>query len=215
MNNTKSLGSLILTATVLALFGVVSGVAQAQRPSLGLLQGQINQLEAENNAQQAEIDALTAEADTELIVVDSTGEILGQALAIESDGLAVQVKFDLPGLPPFVFLVTKETFQTNNLTPWFESTDCTGQAWTEGNNATSRVVAFVRGNTALLTGIRTIYVADSSDTPQMISRRSRENQGCESIVDQVSAVRLTPVDLDGMFTPPFLVTTRERLQAQP
>ena len=63
----------------------------------------------------------------------------------------------------------------------------------------------------------TVYVADPSDSPEMISRRSIDSNGsrCESAVAQVSAGRVTPVDLDSMFTPPFLVTTEERMQAQP
>ena len=99
------------------------------------------------------------------------------------------------------------------MAPLFESDDCTGQAWVNGSDGTRGVTAYVKSNTSGLTGIRTFYVADPSESPQMISRRSRENEGigCESIVDQVSAVRLAPLDFDSMFTAPFRVTTRERM----
>ena len=113
-----------------------------------------------------------------------------------------------------------EGIRGRGLDRWFESTNCTGQAWIEGRefNVIASIAAYASGVTVALTGIRTFYVSDPSDnTPQMIFRRSLEQNGngCEPAVAQVSAIRLIPVDLDSMFTPPFRVTTWERMQAQP
>jgi hypothetical protein len=102
--------------------------------------------------------------------------------------------------------------------PWFESPDCTGQAWVDAGDAIRGITAYVRGNTFNETGVRTIYVADPLAIPETISRRSlldSNGRGCEAIVDQIDAVRVTPVDLDSMFTPPFHLTTRERLEPLP
>ena len=97
---------------------------------------------------------------------------------------------------------------------FFETTDCTGQAWIDGVQATFGVTAFVRGVTVELTGIRTFYVPHNSDSPQVVSQRTSKNGSgddfCRFDEAQVGAVRVTPVDLDGMFTPPFRMTTRER-----
>ena len=103
------------------------------------------------------------------------------------------------------------------MTLWFESTDCRGQAWVDGGDATRGVTAYVKAVTPVLTGIRTFYVADPSESPQTILRRSSDanGRGCEADVAEVSAAQVTPVDLDAMSTPPFRVTTRARLEAMP
>ena len=110
----------------------------------------------------------------------------------------------------------KERILTTIATPWFESTDCTGQAWIDGDDATRGIISVVGAITSVPTGIRTFYVSDPLEIPQTISRRSLIVSGqCEPGVAEVSAARVTPVDLDAMFTPRFRVTTLERLLAQP
>ena len=96
---------------------------------------------------------------------------------------------------------------------WFESDDCTGQAWINSNDVRG-VMGTVKGKTQVSTGIRTFYVADPLDSPETIFRLSwdQTGQGCEPAdVGDVSAKRVTPLDLDSMFMPPFRVTTRERM----
>ena len=204
---------LLIGALAVAAFYSLLGVevqctqAAAERLSLSMLA--------------AEIDALAAEADTAPIVVDGTGETLGPVLFIEGANEThwALVQFDLPDLPLFFLRVAKDDILTSGVGTWFESTDCTGQAWIDALKTTFGVTAFVRGVTVTQTGIRTFYVPDNSDSPEMIARRSLKNGSgddfCEIDVSNVSAVRVTPVDLDAMFTPPFRVTTRERMQAQP
>ena len=214
----RGLATLALGVALVGFAQMVPSEAQGQRPSLGLLQGQINQLEAENNAQQAEIDALSAEADTAPIVVDSTGEVLGAVLDATKDD--VDVLFDLPGLPLFVLQVLPQEIEVQGVTLWFESADCTGQAWVNAPDVQGvmGMVVAVPGSVPLPPAGRTFYVADPLDSPEMIFRLSwDQNDGFRQPADvgEVSAKRVTPLDLDSLFTPPFRVTTRERMQAQP
>ena len=176
------------------------------RPSLSDLQAQIDELADD-------FDVLAAEADTAPIVIDGTGDVLGRTLVAGNESALVQ--FDLPDLPLFVLTVEKDEILANGVATWFESTDCTGQAWVDGGDATRGVTAYVVSE--VLDGARTFYVADPLDPPQMISRRSSNanGRGCEPDTTEGAANPVTPVDLDGMFTPPFRVTTRERIQAQP
>ena len=120
-------------------------------------------------------------------------------------------QFDLPDLPIFFLQVTRNEIEVSGVALWFESTDCTGQAWMDAGVATSGITAQVRSLTPVETGIRTVYVADPLATPETISRRSQNGGVCEAFVEQIDAVQATPVDLDAMFTPPFRVTTRERM----
>ena len=98
---------------------------------------------------------------------------------------------------------------------WFESEDCTGQAWVGVLNARGLMGAVfgVPGSVPRPPTGRTFYVADPSDSPETIFRRSLDsNSGvCEAAVAEVSAKRATPLDLDAMFTLPFRLTTRERM----
>ena len=168
-------------------------------------------------ALQQQLDALQAQTNRLPIVVDGAGEVLGHVLEVEgarAQGAIVQ--FDLPDLPLFPLRVLPQEIQGQSVTLWFESNDCTGQAWIAALLGTPEgaVTGTVFGITNAVTGIRTFYVADPLDSPgEMIFRLSKDTQGqgCEPAVDQVIAARVTPFDLDSMFTPPFRVTTRERM----
>ena len=179
-----------------------------------LLTGQVGALEADVDLLREEIDALAAEVDAAPIVIDSNGEILGPALVINSENESAQVQFDLPDVPLFFLAVAKGEILASLVAPLFESDDCSGQAWVNGSDGTRGVTAYVKSNTSGLTGIRTFYVADPSESPQMISCQSRATPfgGCEPAAGTghcapdgsgTSAARATPVDLDAMFTPPF------------
>ncbi len=189
------------TAVLLLLVALAVPALLAVSPALRALEEQVASL-------QAQTDRLP-------IVVDGTGEILGPERGSDTNFQTAQVQFDLPGLPIFFLKVTRNEIEVGGVALWFESTDCTGQAWVDAGVATSGITAYVRAITPVETGIRTVYVADPLATPETISRRSQNGGVCEAIVDQIDAVQATPLDLDSMFTPPFRVTTRARLEAMP
>lgn len=205
----------------------VLGIAPALQDlvnRVGLLEGTIEAFEAETvqlqqhlASLQAQVDALQA-SDATPIVVDSDGDVVGTVFNANKDNADVQI--DLPGLPLFFLQVRQQEIKVQGVTLWFESEDCTGQAWIDAldvRGVMGTVVA-VRGSVPLPPAGRTFYVADPLDSPEMIFRLSwDQNDGfCQPAdVGEVSAKRVTPLDLDSLFTPPFRVTTRERMQAQP
>jgi len=195
---------------------VLGGESDVLQGQVGSLADQSAVLEAENHAQQAEIDALAAAADAVPIVVDGMGEILGPVIGGEVSSVLTQI--DLPGVPLFLLQVVND-----DLIGWcsdaveFESTDCTGQAWLDSSGMNTVWGKLVRTTDASDQN-RLFYVGDPSDGPHPIVIRSTDGcgRGCEPEAGSPDqGFRATPVDLDAMFTPPFRVTTWERMQALP
>ncbi len=154
------------------------------------------------------LSALEAEADAAPIVVDDTGEVIGSVVGI-SDPLQPQtwVQIDFPGVPLFALRFIRTDFLALRGSVFFESDDCSGQAWI--------VVSDTIWGTLRDDGTRLFYVGDSSATPETIFARSAGSDGCVPHNDPVQVVPALLVDLDAMFTPPFRVTTRARLEATP
>ena len=131
---------------------------------------------------------------------------------------SARVQIDLPGVPLFSLSVNDRDFNVSCGEILFESTDCTGQAW-YGAGGMHVVWGKVGCTTDASSQNPLFYIGDPSDGPHAILIRSTKYGGATGCVqgpDSVDQVfRATPVDLEAMFTPPYRVTTAERMHAQP
>ena len=136
----------------------------AASPAIRELQQQVDVLQTQTDSLQAQMDRLP-------IVVDGAGEILGDVVDGTGAGpvswTGASVLFDLPGLPLFSLWVVPEGLTTYGVTLWFESEDCTGQAWIEAADARGIMgtVFGVPGSVPLPPTGRTFYVADPFGQP--------------------------------------------------
>jgi len=169
--------------------------AQA-RPSLTALQAQVNALKTFQNE--------------EPVVIDGSGQVVGRVIGVfeRNSPFAVDpwVQIDLEELPLFAVPIARSGVLGNDALISFESGNCTGQAWLKPTETPwGNVVALVDSQHN-----RTFYVTDASDVPQPIFVLSqlRNDEECTPADFNAQAVQLTPIDLDSMFTPPFLVVTR-------
>ena len=139
--------SILVVFVALGLSVLIGLPAQAQRRSVSRLQAQINQLEAENNSQQAEIDALQLGA---LRVFDANGRDIGiYAHGIRADLILLLVED--PEVLVRLRLGSGEgnIFQANL---YFEEAGCGGTAFVD-------FLAIGGGNT--LSPIRTVFTVGS------------------------------------------------------
>ena len=117
------------------------------------------------------------------------------------------VQVDLAGFPLFAVQVTRERFLGNDQRVFFQSENCSGQGWTHFE-------ATPWGNVIRLLDSQanaTFYVSDPQELQETIFVKSqlRNSSECETQNDvERPARRVAPLDLDSVFTPPFLVVAR-------
>ena len=139
----RSIVLAFVTPCLLALIGLP---ALAQRPSISQLDAEVSELEAENDAQQAEIDQLRAAS---LRVFDATGAELG--LLVDWEATSNSALVYLRGIGAYTKIRTDSGLleDGNNNTLYFVGAGCTGQSYlaVEIGMAASRLVSPVIGVT--------------------------------------------------------------------
>ncbi len=132
----RSITVAIVAPCLSALIGLP---ALAERPSINALNAAVNQLEAENNAQQAKIDELKAAS---LRVFDGTGAELGLLIGLEAAADSLLVYLQGIGAYTRISTITGQLLDDTNNALYFEGAGCTGQAYleTEANRSASRLV---------------------------------------------------------------------------
>ena len=130
------------TALFMAVALCVTFTANAARPSITSLQQQINQLQAENNAQQAQIDAITNSEEKipepgQAVIVDANGTMIGdvQAAVGGFDG-AAKIYFEVNEKFYSAYLETYEEFNFYSPRFYYDLPGCVGNSYTDGSSET-------------------------------------------------------------------------------
>jgi hypothetical protein len=163
---------------------------------------------------QPQIDALRSDLNQLPVALDATGRTIGPVVgvfgSIQSPFAWVQV--ELPGVPLFLVPLIRDDINAQAGSVEFESTDCSGQAWVDSSGVNGMWATLVRVPAGSTTN-RVFYVSDPSTGPQTIHVRSTSSASgaCEPADTVDQGFPAVPVDLDGMFGPPYRVVTRGAL----
>ncbi|MFZ1058343.1 MAG: hypothetical protein WAP47_04015 [Candidatus Rokuibacteriota bacterium] len=138
------------------------------------------------------------------MVVDSVGTLIGNVLGFTFDGsqhVLPNVVLQRNGRAVGV-VVTPNGFEGSGASLSYESLNCTGTPYLDGDFTTLILPATIEGPG------HTVYVPDTSATPRPVAAQSLLMQGaCFSWLSNLqSAVPAIPlVDLDTLYAPPFTV----------
>jgi hypothetical protein len=163
---------------------------------------------------QPQIDALRSDVNQLPVALDATGRTIGPVVGVFGGVLNpfAWVQVDLPGVPLFLVPLIRDDINAQAGSVEFESTDCSGQAWVDSSGVNGMWTTLVRVPAGPTTN-RAFYVGDPSTGPQTMLVRSTSSASgvCEPADTVDQGFPAVPVDLDGMFTPPYRVVTRGAL----
>jgi hypothetical protein len=174
------------------------------------LEGQVQTLEAENQALQGQIGVLEAESDGELIAIDADGNEIGRVHDILKKELAMSV-IALEGIPAFSVSVFRHFIRGSRPEPvYFNSPGCSG-------------IPFFPSDGSQLLGPTTVsFISEQTGTTFVRDDSAQEIQSpnVQSVWDPRSGcfpsgnggLTFLPgfeiPSISAMFTPPFRVVTR-------